>query len=71
MALVSPGLRWHVKGKSVIKQCNLHTTVNPQQFFSLETWWINEFGGITGYSLVLVCYIGILEICCKLKHYGG
>ena len=23
-----------------------------------KMWWINEFGGLTGYSLVLVYYIG-------------
>ena len=30
----------------------------PPQFVFKKIWWIYEFGGLTGYSLVFVHYIG-------------
>ena len=33
-------------------------------------WWINRFGRLTGYSLVLVHYIGIGKLC-QIKRFGG
>ena len=33
-------------------------------------WWINEFGGLTGYSLVLAYYIGTGKLW-RIKRFGG
>ena len=35
-----------------------------------KIWWINEFGGLTGYSLVLVHYIGTGKLW-RIKKFGG
>ena len=39
------------------------------RFQRIKLWWINEFGSLTGYSLVLVHYIGTGN-CGGLKGLG-
>ena len=41
------------------------------QFTSTRIWWINEFGGLTGYSLVLVHYIGTVDPHLSGLHLSG
>ena len=36
----------------------------------LQIWWVNKFGGLTGYSLVLVHYIGTGKLW-RIKRFGG
>ena len=52
----------------------LHTnTVNTRYSTTIHfqrIWWINEFGRITGYSLVLVHYIGTGKLW-QIKRFGG
>ena len=51
----------------------LFTTVNTCQSAAIHfhrIWWINEFGKLSGYSLVLVHYIGIGKLW-RIKRFGG
>ena len=46
----------HVYSEYSLIRCNLFQRI----------WWINKFGGLTGYSLVLVHYIGTGKLWCIL-----
>ena len=49
---------------------NIGHTVNTAAICFQRIWWINEFGGLTGYSLVLVHYIGTGKLW-RIKRFGG
>ena len=53
--------------------CMCVCEVNSCQFTGirfLQFWWVKKFGGLTGYSLVLVHYIGT-GILWQIKRFGG
>ena len=71
MALDSVSCKLHMQLSIVLITVYGEYSLIRRNLFSIQRiWWINEVGGITGYSLVLVHHIGTEKVW-QIKKFGG